>query len=79
MELVYSQTLLSRNIFFLQEIQRLVAPPVSEEALKKQKRGPKEYRRHGKAINHDYCDSCLEGGDLLCCDRCPVSFHLQCQ
>lgn len=62
----------------MEEIQRLVAPPVSEEALKKQKRGPKEYRRHGKAINHDYCDSCLEGGDLLCCDRCPVSFHLQC-
>lgn len=62
----------------MEEIQRLVAPPVSEEALKKQKRGPKEYRRHGKAINHDYCDSCLEGGDLLCCDQCPVSFHLQC-
>ena len=33
----------------------------------------------GKAPNHEYCDSCREGGDLLCCDRCPNAFHLQCQ
>ncbi|CAG2163130.1 unnamed protein product [Oppiella nova] len=32
----------------------------------------------GKAPNHEYCDSCREGGDLLCCDRCPNAFHLQC-
>ena len=28
--------------------------------------------------NHDYCDACKEGGDLLCCDRCPAAFHLLC-
>ncbi|KAK3587148.1 hypothetical protein CHS0354_006790 [Potamilus streckersoni] len=62
----------------MEQIQKLVAPPVSEETIKKQRRNTKEYRRHGRAINHDYCDSCQEGGDLLCCDRCPASFHLQC-
>ncbi len=29
-------------------------------------------------VNHDYCAYCDEGGDLLNCDRCPVSFHLLC-
>lgn len=33
----------------------------------------------GKVPNHEYCDSCKEGGDLLCCDRCPAAFHFQCQ
>ncbi|XP_052238468.1 PHD finger protein 12-like isoform X2 [Dreissena polymorpha] len=62
----------------MDEIQRLIAPPVSDDVARKQRRGPKEFKRHGKAINHDYCDSCQEGGDLVCCDRCPVSYHLQC-
>uniref|UniRef100_A0A8C4R5Y2 PHD finger protein 12 n=1 Tax=Eptatretus burgeri TaxID=7764 RepID=A0A8C4R5Y2_EPTBU len=35
-------------------------------------------RRVGRASNRDTCDSCKEGGDLLCCDRCPASFHLHC-
>lgn len=62
----------------MDEIQKLIAPPVSDDATKRQRCEPKEYKKHGKAINHDYCDSCQEGGDLVCCDRCPVSFHLQC-
>ncbi|WAR02474.1 PHF12-like protein [Mya arenaria] len=55
----------------MDEIQKLIAPPVSEDAARKQRRGPKEFKKHGKAINHDYCDSCEEGGDLVCCDRDP--------
>ena len=55
---------------------------MSDEALKRQRRLEREanqaYRfRPGK--NHDTCDSCKEGGDRLCCDKCPCAFHLQCQ
>lgn len=64
---------------FLQQIQKLVAPPVSEEYARRMRRRDREHRRHGRSVNHDCCDSCKEGGDLLCCDRCPAAFHLQCQ
>ncbi|XP_067123731.1 PHD finger protein 12 [Centruroides vittatus] len=57
------------------QIQALIAPPASEES-KKPKRD--RYRRPGRAVNHDSCDSCKEGGDLICCDRCPAAFHLMC-
>lgn len=62
----------------MEEIQKLVSPPVSEETLRRQRREEREYRRPGRAVNHDSCDSCKEGGDLLCCDKCPASFHLYC-
>lgn len=62
----------------VQQIQALLAPPKSEDGEKKSRRLEKEPRRSGRATNHDSCDSCKEGGDLLCCDHCPAAFHLQC-
>ncbi|KAG8520124.1 PHD finger protein 12 [Galemys pyrenaicus] len=50
----------------------------TDEAEKRSRKPEKEPRRSGRATNHDSCDSCKEGGDLLCCDHCPAAFHLQC-
>ncbi|KAH6932575.1 hypothetical protein HPB50_007620 [Hyalomma asiaticum] len=56
------------------QIQALIAPPTSEE----RKPPVRCHRPAGRSVNHDCCDSCKEGGDLICCDRCPATFHLQC-
>lgn len=34
--------------------------------------------RSGKKVNRDHCNECKDGGELLCCDNCVRSFHLQC-
>ncbi|XP_019332912.1 PHD finger protein 12 isoform X2 [Alligator mississippiensis] len=62
----------------MEQIQALLAPPRSEDGDKRSRRPEREPRRSGRATNHDSCDSCKEGGDLLCCDHCPAAFHLQC-
>ena len=28
--------------------------------------------------SEDFCAVCLNGGDLLCCDRCPKVYHSAC-
>ncbi|UYV74703.1 BAZ1A [Cordylochernes scorpioides] len=28
--------------------------------------------------NDDVCDKCHKGGTLMCCDNCPLAFHLEC-
>lgn len=67
----------------MKEIQALIAPPTSEEE-KKSKKPRKNGKKHdlkngsGKSNNNEYCNYCKEGGDLLCCDKCPAAFHLTC-
>lgn len=63
----------------MDQIQALIAPPQSEDDNEKNKKPEHPYyKRPGKGHNHDMCDACGEGGDLICCDKCPYSFHFGC-
>ncbi|XP_075158960.1 PHD finger protein 12 [Haematobia irritans] len=69
------------ELSIMEQIQNLIKPPPTEdEKLGVRPTATKHpyYKRPGRGHNHDLCDACEEGGDLLCCDRCPSSFHLQC-
>ena len=44
-----------------------------------EKRPRKSKRDSSKKIeNRNHCNICKERGELLCCDNCPRSFHLNC-
>lgn len=49
-------------------------PPETEKAAEAEKTAaaPEE------DPNEDWCAVCQNGGELLCCDRCPKVFHLAC-
>uniref|UniRef100_A0A1B0FKX6 PHD finger protein 12 n=1 Tax=Glossina morsitans morsitans TaxID=37546 RepID=A0A1B0FKX6_GLOMM len=69
------------SLSIMEQIQNLIKPPPNEEEkllLRPTVIKHPYYKRPGRGHNHDLCDACEEGGDLLCCDRCPSSFHLQC-
>ncbi|XP_013870011.1 transcription intermediary factor 1-alpha isoform X2 [Austrofundulus limnaeus] len=35
-------------------------------------------KEHEEDPNEDWCAVCQNGGELLCCDKCPKVFHLAC-
>lgn len=37
-----------------------------------------EKKRREKHINVSFCLACLKGGQLICCERCPAAFHVDC-
>ncbi|KAJ1373916.1 PHD-finger [Parelaphostrongylus tenuis] len=63
----------------LEEIIKVTSPPGKQKAVKVYERssGPTDVAGW-KSANHTYCVVCKEGGELLCCDICPASFHLLC-
>ncbi|KAM3724186.1 PHD finger protein [Dirofilaria immitis] len=63
----------------LEYIEACTACPTTSNKSRKTSSVVKEKpARRWKSINSQYCSSCMEGGELLCCDRCPASFHLMC-
>lgn len=34
--------------------------------------------KYDKQINVNWCFSCNQGGDLICCETCPAAFHVKC-
>jgi hypothetical protein len=67
----------------LQQIEALTAPPAfNGKGTSYRKTGGGRGRcqplQRWKSVNSQYCNACREGGELLCCDRCPASFHLLC-
>ena len=45
---------------------------------KKKLIGKKLKRSENKKINRELCSICRDGGNLLLCDNCPRSFHIEC-
>ncbi|KAM4617328.1 tripartite motif-containing protein 66 [Discoglossus pictus] len=39
---------------------------------------PQTPKDRNQIENEDFCAVCLNGGEMLCCDRCPKVYHLSC-
>lgn len=52
--------------------------PKASQAPKRKEEAPKWVEILPEDHNTDICGLCFRGGDLLCCDRCPRAFHLDC-
>jgi hypothetical protein len=53
-------------------------PTTSTTATESQTPNTTRLKKFKALVNNEYCSYCDEGGNLLNCDRCPVSFHLLC-
>lgn len=55
----------------------LIAEPNSNDSIENDEVVPcKKFKREG---NNDYCHICTGGGELICCNNCPRSYHASCQ
>lgn len=71
------------GVTIMQQIEALTAPPMSTVSKKSRCRRPntddgKQSSSKWSSSNNQFCEFCHEGGDLLCCDQCPASYHLPC-
>ncbi|XP_050434457.1 PHD finger protein 12 isoform X2 [Adelges cooleyi] len=74
--MAYKRPVSPRPIELMKDIMKLIAEPISVN--KKKYVEDTYFRQPGKEHNHDFCDACREGGDIVCCDRCPRSYHISC-
>lgn len=61
-----------------QDVLRLIAEPGSTYASSKKKTEVSCFS-NGKVTNHNFCDVCCGGGEVVCCDKCQKSYHIRCQ
>ena len=40
--------------------------------------GQLEEDEEEETFHGDYCTVCKDGGELLCCDYCPGTYHMRC-
>ncbi|KIH64940.1 PHD-finger [Ancylostoma duodenale] len=63
----------------LEEIVKVTSPPGKCKIVNRYVRPSEPIAvTEWKSVNRTYCVVCREGGELLCCDACPASFHLLC-
>lgn len=71
------------GVTIMQKIEALIAPPTSTVSKRGSGRRPntddgQQNSSKWSSSNNQFCEFCKEGGDLLCCDQCPASYHLPC-
>lgn len=71
------------GVTIMQKIEALIAPPSSTVNKRGRSRRPnmedgQQNSSKWSSSNNQFCEFCREGGDLLCCDQCPASYHLPC-
>ena len=68
---------------FMREASGHAAAAATRDAMQNSGGGGVNHRRARQLAGRDYenspvCGVCWEGGELICCDFCPGSFHMEC-
>ena len=74
---VDGHTILKANNYSLEDGE----PSVHVRESRKKPQAEKKQRAQvaGRDYGHSYtCQACWDGGDIVCCDLCPVSVHAEC-
>ena len=57
---------------------RLSCSPTGEEEEDEDEEDQEIEEEDSEGEHADYCHRCKDGGELLCCDKCPLAYHLEC-
>ena len=78
-DLVQMETKCETNLVQVDDIEdQKPGPCCSQKVEDSSSQQPEPGRGIEEMESEDFCAVCLNGGDLLCCDRCPKVYHLAC-